>query len=213
MTSFLVRRHILAQAKKEKVRVQSIDAILKKQVAALGLNDNKIIFSWLLDFGRKTLNATAFFPGYIILNAQWAAHLVLYDSEMVNNAFRQTIGHELTHKENDYAFWEYFTKEKKFINWINEVHADFGSAEKTLDYSRDKLRQSLEYKRRAKRDKDKDSFTHPSWQTRCKYVEHYDFNEKLIKRVAKDTGCDNTGLIENVCRHYSEEMILHKEDL
>ena len=79
------------------------------------------MFSWLWDGGGKVPNASATIPGIIFINAEWAARIVLFpDNEDMHNAFRLTMGHEFTHQENDYFFLEPFTKNEKFVYWVNE---------------------------------------------------------------------------------------------
>ena len=91
--------------------------------------------------------------------------------------------------------------DKTFINYVNEVHADFGAAEKMVDSDRHKLILSMEYKLSLKQT-DNDSPTHPSWKRRLEYASNYDFNEALIQRIATDTGCDNEVLINNINAYY-----------
>lgn len=204
MISSLVSAHIRRKAKKNNIRyLVDVDAQLEKVIKTIDLHENKIVFSWLFDAGSKTLNACALIPRIIIVNSEWAAHLALYRTEDVQNAFKVTLGHELTHKDNDFVFWEYFTRDKKFVNWVNEVHADFGAIKK-LNSNRDDLINALKYKRRCKGTGDKSSSSHPSWEQRIQYVEQFYFDEGLIRRIASDVGCTNDKLIINVCNHYEK---------
>lgn len=140
------------------------------------------------------------------VNSEWAARLVLYnDDPSVTNAFMITIGHEATHKENDYTLLKSLKKvNKKFINWIDEVHADFGAADKVADSSRNKLIASIDYKINDCKNSYKDYSSHPSWQRRRYYAENFDFNEQLIRQVAEDTGCKDEKLIQKVCGYYDD---------
>ena len=120
----------------------------------------------------------------------------------IKDAFTITIGHERVHLEKDFFYKKPINKfGKKFVNWVNEVHADFGAAEKMADSSRDKLILSMKYKLSLKQT-DNDSPTHPSWKRRLEYASNYDFNEALIQRIATDTGCDNEVLINNINAYY-----------
>lgn len=103
-------------------------------------------YKLLFCLNRKDLFANA---GYgkmpIRVSFEWASRL-LYEGNrtIVENAFLVTLGHELTHKKYD-MFPLCYIKNKKFIAWINEVHADFGAAELMLQGDREKLIQSMEY--------------------------------------------------------------------
>ena len=94
----------------------------------------------------------------------------------------------------------------KFISWVNEVHADFGAAEKMADSSRNKLILSMKYKLSLKQT-DNDSPTHPSWEKRLDYVSNYDFDETLIRKIAEDTGCQNEILINKIISYYKPIML------
>lgn len=209
MISWLTKMHIKRSARRHNIKVpKNIEALLSVALTNVSLPEGmKIVFSWLIDNGSKTLNASAIFPGKIILNSEWAAHLVLLGKDETINAFQATIGHELTHNDNDYLFIELFTKDKKFINWVNEVHADFGSCEKCFQNAREKVFYAMNYKRKYKGERDKDSSTHPSWKRREEYILNYDFNDLLICKIAEDVGCKNLKLICNVSRHF-EGIIL-----
>ena len=43
-----------------------------------------------------------------------------------------------------------------------------------------------------------------------RFVSEYDFDEKLIRKVAEMVGCTDEVLIDRVCRHF-EEIKLQKE--
>lgn len=210
MISWLTKIHVKKSGRKQNIKVpKNIDAALSLALKKVNLpKEMKICFSWLIDNGSKTLNACALFPGKIILNSEWVAHLVLLGKDETINAFQATIGHELTHKDKDYLFIEFFTKDKKFINWVNEVHADFGASEKCFQNVREKVFSAVIYKRKYKGERDKDSSAHPSWKRREEYILNYDFNENLICKIAEDVDCKNLKLINNVSKHFTE-IILH----
>lgn len=156
--------------------------------------------------------------GSIQAKAEWAAHLVLYNTEEVKNTFLVTVGHELTHaeKDNSFLFKQYKRRHyKKFINWIDEVYADFGGVQKMGCNSRKKLISAIDYKIINKKQKYrytprslKDGYTHPSWQRRRYYAENFNFNEQLIRQVAEDTGCKDEQLIQQVCDYYKDIMLV-----
>lgn len=203
MFSIAIKLHIRKRARifRTSNRKNYRDAMA--EVQKINYSDCKIVFSWLFDFGSNTLNACALLPGIIIFNSEWAAHLVLSHDEQTLNAFKATIGHELAHKDNDFVFWEFWTKDKQFVNWINEVHADFSGAEKSFDLSRENQICALQYKLMHKGNKDKDTYGHPSWKRRLEYLAKYNFDEHLIELIAADTGCKNQKLVNNVKSHFS----------
>lgn len=138
---------------------------------------------------NDSLKASANVPNCIILNSRWAYQIVSNNNEQTKNAFRITIGHELTHKEGELIAFKYKKKSRKIINWINEVHCDFAGTEKMEKRSRISLVDSCDYKRRNKTAKaDSDTDTHPSWTKRAEYARNYDFDERLIARIIDDTG-------------------------
>lgn len=204
MISILTKFHVYRLAGKAGIKINfDIEKTLEDKVRTVTLpSGNKIVFSWLFDGGRSVVNACALIPGYIIVNSEWAARLVLFHDEDTLNAFQATIGHELTHKENDFVFIEYWTKDKKFVNWVNEVHADFGAVGKSLGNSRNRAVSAAEYKRKYKGKKDRDTSSHPSWSRRKAYLTSYDFNYELLDKIAKDVGCTNKKLFRIVCSHF-----------
>lgn len=48
---------------------------------------------------------------------------------------------------------------------------------------------------------DKDC-THPSWRQRIEYASQYDYNEELIRKIAKDTKCSNEKRIQKVINQF-----------
>ena len=72
--------------------------------------------------------------------------------------------------------------------------------------SKQKLLESVRYKRALKK-KDEEGFIHPSWDKREYYIEHFDFDEKLIRQIAADVGCSNSKLIQKVCNYYKRIVL------
>lgn len=204
MTGVLVKLHIYVKAKRNHIKYANCNSL--KHIDAF--MNTKIAFSWLFDMGSKTLNACALLPGIIIVNSEWAAHLVLFGTAETINSFKGTIGHELTHQDKDYVFWEFWTKDKKFVNWINEVHADFGGAVKCLESKRQNAIEAISYKKKYKCKKDRDTTSHPSWNKRLEYISKYDFDEILIRKIAAEVGCKNQKLIINICSYYAELRLI-----
>ena len=52
-----------------------------------------------LNSSKLGANAGLFRSSFIMLTPEWAAYLVLKNSDVVQNAFLSTVGHEMTHKE------------------------------------------------------------------------------------------------------------------
>lgn len=201
MLSYLVRKRIQNRARDWNIPIPSNYRTNLNQYTHLDiLNGNRLVYSWAYDSGSKVINATALLHKTILVNAEWAARLALIKDQDTKDAFMITIGHELTHKEKDFFSFRYVLS-YKFISWVNEVHADFGAAEKMANSSRDKLILSIKYKLSLKHI-DNDSSTHPSWKRRLEYASNYDFNEALIQRIATDTRCDNEVLINNISAYY-----------
>jgi len=170
----------------------------------LPVRNCKVVFSlWKAGF-TKSIEATAIFPSYVICSYEWAVQLVINDSEDTFNAFLITLGHELAHKDGDFAvlFWErkskrYIHKEnRKFVNWVTEVHHDF-AAQKMVNSSKEKLLASMDFKIKLKPDSEY-SLTHPSWQQRKTYAKTGAFNKELIEKIASHTGCTDQDLINDV---------------
>lgn len=202
MINLLVKSHIYHRAKELGFkRPDNINDILLQYNKLEQLGNNRIIYSYFKDGNAKYLAAGAILHNIILVNAEWAARLVLYNNEYTKNAFLITIGHELTHKDNDFPLRNTFGSNRKFIHWVNEVHADFGGASKMVNCNRKILVASIEYKRALKK-KDYESSTHPSWSLRKTYAQNYNFNDTLISIIADKTKCKNSKLIEQVKNHY-----------
>ena len=59
---------------------------------------------------KGTTFASATIPGLILINAEWAARIVLYQkNQNMHDAFKLTVCHEITHQENDFSFFDFFT--------------------------------------------------------------------------------------------------------
>jgi len=204
----MTRFHVHNKAKKWRIVNTVAYEKVAQIIAEINYTPYKLMPSWMFDMGSNTLNACAFLPGIIIINSEWIAHLALFQNVETRNAFIATLGHEMAHKDNDYVFWEFGTKDKKFVNWINEVHADFSGADKSFQADRVKEINAIEYKLRFKSNKDKDSSGHPSWKKRLEYVTNYNFNKRLIRRIADDVKCGNEILIQNVMEHFSDIVLM-----
>lgn len=211
MLSCLVKQYIKKRAKASNQNCpKAIGDILEREVQEYATS-KIIVFSWLWDGGGKVPNASATIPGIIFINAEWAARIVLFpDDEDMHSAFQLTMGHEFTHQENDYFFLEPFTKNEKFVYWVNEVHADFGGIVKAFDGNINQGLRAMEYKRKSKIREDRDTFTHPSWERRMRFVSEFDFDANLIREIATIVGCKNEQLIDRVSSHF-DGIVLCRE--
>ncbi len=199
----LLRLHIWRRALYYKKKYIYSNSILQDSKNIDFADGTRILFSWFLDGISVRPNAMSLFPGIIVVNAEWAARLILFcDSKEVKDAFRYTIGHEMTHQSGDYQFWEAFTKDKRFVNWVSEIHADYGGALFAFEGNLKKALSALDYKAKDYKH-DKDHQAHPSWSHRKDYLLSGRFDPDLIKRVAKDVGCNNRVLIDNVSSFYA----------
>ena len=159
----------------------------------------KIAFLWLWNFWGRIPNASATIPGIIMINSEWAFQLVVNGgNEVVRDSFYMTVWHEMAHQKGDYFFLELFSNSSRFVNWVNEVHADYYAIEKSFDGSLKRGIPAMDHKLQMKNNKDKDSYTHPSRKRRKEFVEKYDFGEELIREIARITNCCDSSLIEKV---------------
>lgn len=206
MISPLVNMYVLCKAKRLHLALpEDWRNTLLRETEYCKVNRIKVIYSWIWDCGCTVPNASATIPGVILVNAEWAALIALYpDREDIHDAFRLTMGHEMTHHEKDYFFIEPFSKASKFVYWVNEVHADFGGIVKVFDANAEQGMSAMQFKKACKGDRDKDGHSHPSWKRRIEFIGNYDFNRELILKIAHITGCKNKELIQRVCEHFEE---------
>lgn len=204
MLSPLVDLYIRRKAKREHRSLPNDYKCILYRFAEKYSTDNiKVHYLWFWDAGGRFPNASATIPGVILLNPVWASLLVEKNNdETIVDVLKMTIGHELTHQENDYFYFEPFSKAQKFVNWINEIHADYGGIIKAFDGDVNRGIKALEFKKKCKGSKDKDGRTHPAWKRRIEYIRKYDFNADIINNVAEITGCKNHRLIDIICDHY-----------
>lgn len=206
LDGFLIKRYVINRSKKLN---KSFPVDINRKICEfenMFAPDIWIRISYIKDGFTSLLNGKAVNPNGILLTPEWAARLLLYNDDDTINAFLVTVGHEMTHNEGDFSTKGFHGKHKKFINWVNEVHADFGAAQSMVNSNRNKLLASMEYKIKSK-PHSKDSYTHPSWRHRKKYVEIGAFNKTLIETIATDTGCTNEKLIYKVAEYYQDIIL------
>lgn len=220
MISIPVRIYVYYKAIQWKMdKPKGIGKRLNNYRKSINSNGYIIVFSCFQSALNGILNADSIIPKIITISPRWAVQLILFDSSETRNAFLITIGHELTHKDGDFSMLSKEGPDRIFISWVNEVHADFGAAEKMVNGCKQKLLDSINYKSEInesiinssklnKNEKNRKLGSHPSWSQRKKYVERGTFDDELIKEIAKTTGCYNTELIKKVREYYKSPIIL-----
>lgn len=164
--------------------------------------------------GNKFLSAGVSIGNTIGLNREWIVQLILKKDPNIHKTFLVTLGHERTHIKED---WKPKCKSpiwlirklmnRRFINWLNEVHADMGSSVEFPELTRKDIIHACWYKVSVKFDnnlRDKEDISHPSWARRIYYVQKYNFDEQLIRKIAADTGCEYAPLIDRAIDEISE---------
>lgn len=206
MISPFVKFYVYVETKKKKQKHKDIDEILNKEINRFNNWNGNIRYAWFWSAGVHVPNASATIPGIILINAEWATKIVLdQDNPYMHDAFALTVCHEMTHQDRDFYYFDFFTSDGKFVNWVDEVHADFGGIQKGLNGDRTRAAFAMKYKMSCKHNKDKDRRSHPSWKRRIEYITNHDFNDKLIDQIAIDCGCSNSKLISAVKGYF--EMI------
>lgn len=185
-----------------------IAANLEKYEKIPQLCENKLIF--FHDFLASSFNANASFPKIVIVNSIWAKELINnMDSTKTVNAFMITIGHEIGHKKKHINRLFHLCN-LKFLSWIQEVYCDFYSAMVMENSNRQKLLDAIEYKMKHKNIKGEDS-SHPSWKWRLEYSASYNFDAELIRKIYKDSECENQELLDKVIEFYKGRHIILKQ--
>lgn len=154
---------------------------------------------------QRELQAS-FLNYYILATQEWLINLIIDETDNTQNAFLITLGHELTHQDEEVSKKNISNEDKKFVNWVIEVYCDFGAAKKMVEYSRERLIKSMEYKINMKHSSIEDE-NHPSWNNRLKYATNYNFDKKLIKQIYTDSGCKNEKLLNKAIEFYKNRSI------
>ena len=203
MKNVFLRRYIERRGTELQKPVSNIESRLHDSIDLPFLNGKRIVFVNLIGTPQKATNASALIPGIIRANYEWAARLVLFpDDKTVYNSFVMTMAHEVTHYDGDLFYFDFYSRRQRFVDWVNEVHADFGGALKAFDGDRELAVLALKYKCKDRPYPEKDLIDYPSWNRRIEYLQKWDFGESLIRKIAEDVGCRNNKLIEKVCRHF-----------
>lgn len=75
-----------------------------------------------------------------------------------------------------------------------------------VDSNKEKLLASMDYKIKLKPNNE-DRNTHPSWKQRKEYAKTGAFNKALIEEIAKQTGCTNDKLINEISKFYGDIVL------
>lgn len=191
-------------------RKRNLPSMTEKEYTRELLHYNELVqpnilkFTFIKDDFSRVLTATSQFDGYILCSQEWAVQL-LSDKDS-NNPFLITLGHEVSHKEQHFKVKKLKWQDKRFVNWSIEVFCDFNGAKLFVNSCRKDLINSCIYKLKFKK-RFADTASHPSWIRRIEYATNYDFNEKLIARIAHDTKCNNKNLIDAVTKFYQNRYI------
>lgn len=210
MISIGVKQYIKKKAKKFGIQLtEDYLKILKYYCALVRKEGCSLSFRKGRNLNPNTLDCNAGLGIIfgIVATPEWAYQLVVDTQDSLQNIFLMTLGHELTHRENDLNPLLHFGKNQKFVAYINEVHADFGAVVKFGDCDSDKQIQAMNYKLIEKEKsgrKDESNNGHPSWEKRMSYIQQKNFDEALIRRIAADVRCTNEKLIQKVISHFDE---------
>lgn len=209
MVSLETQKYIKQQAKKRKIDVPiNYLNILNSYMFIIDKYGYNLKFKQSFHYKKNSLNASVNIRKNnknIFVSPRWAADLVLINTFDVHNAFLFILGHEFTHKEINLNFNNLFNI--KFYNWVNEVHCDFGAVPKILHNNRQTFVNAINYILINSNDPNKDCLTHPSWERRLYYANHYNFDETLIRKIAEDTKYKNEKNIQKVIQYF-ETIIL-----
>lgn len=196
MVSPFVKAYVYIDAWKNNRKIDGVSDILIRELSSFDYWKGKIRYAWFWSAGVHVPNASATIPGLILINAEWASRIVLnQDNPHMHDAFALTVCHEMAHQEKDFYYFDLFSADGKFVNWVDEVRADFDGVKKGLEGDRSRASFAMKYKLSCKKKNDRDTRSHPSWNKRINYIANYDFNDDLIDKIAYECGCKNNKLI------------------
>lgn len=147
MISPFVKAYVFIDAWKHNRKIDGISDILIRELSLFDYWKGQIRYFWFLSAGIHVPNASATIPGLILISAEWASRIVLnQDNPHMHDAFALMICHEITHQEKDFYYFDLFSVDGKFVNWVDEVHADFGGVQKGLGSDRTRASFAMKYK-------------------------------------------------------------------
>lgn len=203
MISKFTKDYIAEKAKKENIAIPpNYEERLETYCQLVQSYGHKLEFRKGRSLTCNSLNANAGLKNWSIVATPEYAYQLVSDPE-IDLPFKITLGHELTHKERDLICL--IPRKLKFYAWLNEAHADFGAAQKMFDSNRQVLLDSISFKLnyiKKHEGHDWEDYSHPSLARRRYYVENFDFDENLIRQIARDVNYRNNRVIEKVCNHF-----------
>lgn len=135
---------------------------------------------------------------------------VITEGKTWENAFLQTIGHEIGHFydiKRGLAFYFLKKNNKKFYYWMREICCDYyGVAFVKKFYppiSREEILAAVTEKSKiyVSQNNNQKGIGHPSWDVRLKVLyEHTLIDQEVIKYIAKESNCNDEKYINNVVK-------------
>ncbi len=174
--------------------------------------NKKLLFSKLTH--NKSLNA-AYLGKYISPNAYWALELLTSNDPELFLSFKFTLGHEISHtlkKTNAFLYkmkkWNNVQQYNvNFFAWLNEIYADFNGIVLMCNSNRKDGLKAFKYKANRINNEIIDQ-NHPTNEQRYYFIQNFDFDERLIRYVAK-LQCYPTEHDIKIAINYFPEIILN----
>lgn len=214
----LIKIYVLIMALQYHIkRYEDVNTILDKYENIIKAQCYELRFSFFYDFITTHESMCLTRSNVIVANPAWASKLILFNNSEIEDVFLITSGHEMTHIEKEFSYRHLKAENRKFVKWVNEVHADFGGAKIMADSSKERLLSCIDYKIRLKSlgkqywikrlIRQLIGSTHPSWQQRRIYAETGVFDKALIETIAINTGCIDKDLVNDVVNYYQEIVL------
>jgi len=166
----------------------------KDLLSQYGIEDKNLIVG--AAFARSPYYASLL-PGnrYIVFSCNWFSLLVAADNNADIVAYKRLIGHEYGHIH----CWnrQQFPETDKFCcAKVEEVYADFYGCVSLLNGSREHLvlglRRIVELRHKDRFWKDTGDVTHPTFEQRIFYAEHFDWSPELVSSIIRDAKITTT---------------------
>lgn len=209
MITLLARCYIKRKARKYKISLPDNYIEILKDYQKY----TKYPITFIGDFiySKNELGASSY-SKYIVFSPEWGYQLLTNKDKNIVNAFLLTMKHEEAHKEKE--FKPVNINDKHFSNIVTEIHCDFRGAELAFQSNRQTFIDSLNFKIQLI-GLDKFCITHdegclsyhPSWNKRVYYAANYNFDEKLIRRVALDNNFTDENIILKASTHFDNIIL------
>lgn len=197
-------------------KLEDIEFVLDKQSTLKHVN-----LPLLFQEPNKKINGY-YEKGKVCLNAEYAIRLLTDDGKYnYKGMVKQTIGHEHGHQDKKMSILQ-APMDAKFINYLNEVYADFYGIREAFSgsakHASEVLGQRHEYKKSVEGKDDADAI-HPSWEQRKNFVTSGyvgetgeltgNFDSALVNEIASITKCTNDDLIKRACEYFGAIELDH----